>query len=159
MTPKELFERLQTELKSMTWGSTANKIFGEGVYIVSPLPIQNIDRWPNVCCFLVGKGFVNDPEHPGIGIQNFSITVFVENVFDALSSGGIVGANRVADTSAGAGILDIEKELISKLIKIVQLVSRALIIEKSFPEIQGVKNNFPLILKSFACSALVGVYS
>jgi len=111
MTPKELFSRLQTELQAMTWGVTANQIFGEQVFVVPELPIQQIHRYSNGACFVVDGGAAVDPDHPQVLTQNFSVTVFVENVNSAYGEAVMLGGNRVANTTAGAGKFDIELEL------------------------------------------------
>lgn len=160
MTPKQLLEKMQTNLKAMVWGVTSNRIFGDEVFIVPEFPVQNLNRFRFPSVFIMDAGGVPHAEHSRLWIQNFSISVVVENVQSALGEGVMVGANRVANTSTGAGILDIEDELFDKLTVITGLEgAKVMLVEKSAPKVQTVSgNNFPLIMRIFSFSALVGLY-
>jgi len=158
MTPKQFFTRLQTDLKALVWEGTANKIFGTSVWVVPEIPIRQLSEWSAPSCFILDQGFVNDGEHPGIGTQNFGITFFVENVQQNMGEGGILSANRVANTSAGAGSLDIEEELIMYFIEKLSLTTKIMIVEKSKPKLQIVANNNPLLLNRWTFRTLLGYY-
>jgi hypothetical protein len=158
MTPKQFFDRMQDELQGMVWGATPNKIFGDQVFVVAELPMQQIARLRQTTAFLVDEGYINDHEHPGLMVQNFAITVFVDNVQSAFGEAVMLGANRATDTSKGAGILDIEYELTRKLLAIETLTSKAMLVEKSTPKAKFIKGNTPLIFRSFAGSILCGMY-
>ena len=158
MTPKQLFERLKTTLEAMVWGATSNLVFGNNVYIVPELPIEQNARFISPSAFLTDTGAVADPEHPGLLTQNLTITVFIENVQNAFGDGVMVGANRITDQSEGAGILDVEDELLSKIIEVISLTAKIMLVEKSLPKVSIVKSNRPSIFRSLAMSALVGVY-
>lgn len=159
MTPKELFQRFQAWLEALEWTGTSNKIFGEAIWIVVEIPIMQLSRYPNPCGFIVDQGFVHHPEHPQIITQNFSLSVFVENIQSAFSESALVGACRTADTSSGAGILDLEKELLTQITKIDELVSQVFLVERSAPKPQKVSGaNWPLALRPFVFQALCNLY-
>lgn len=159
MTPKELFERLQDWLQSLTWGATSNKIFGDSVFVVVEIPIEQLARFRHPSAFVVDQGYVAHPEHPLIGLQNFSIDIFAENLQDAMTESIVLGSNRVAATSPGAGVLDIFDELISKIFDIETLSSTQIsIVEKSTPKPAIMKGNIPLLTRSLSCVARVSLY-
>lgn len=158
MTPKQLFQRLQTNLKAMVWGVTANRVFGDDVYIVPEFPIQQISWFRPPAAFIIDTGAVCDPEHPGLMTQAFSITILVENYQHPMGEGVMVGANRVANTSGGAGILDIEDEFLDKFTEITSMTTKILLVEKNSPKVQFVKGNTPLIIRAFPCTAIVSIY-
>lgn len=156
MTPKQFFQRLQAEIKAWTWDGSI-RIFGDSVRIVPELPIETIARWPVACAFLVEEGAINDAEHPILLIQKFAITIFIQNVQSAFGEGAMTGANRVVDSSLGAGAFDFGKIIIERLVEIITLTNRVLILERSTPKPQTIKGNYPLIFKSFSCQVLLGV--
>lgn len=160
MTPKELFERLQDQLQTCVWEGTSNKIFGDAVYIVPRIPIEGLPRWGRCCCFIMDEGTVFDDSHPNLMWQNFSISVYTENVFDGLGSGVMVGANRVAGQSYGAGTLDLHYALTRFLNSITALVGRINFMEESSQETKVLSGaNAPNVTKLFSCSALVNTGS
>lgn len=159
MTPKQLLQRVQTELKAMVWGVTANKVFGDSVYITPEVPIQQLALYQSPTAFIIDQGAPCDGEHPGILYQSFSVTIFVENYQCAKGEGAMVGAIRTANTSQGAGILDIEDEFLSKVIEIITMTTKAMLVEKNVPKAQIVGgNNFPAVLRAFNFTAITSIY-
>ena len=156
MTPKEFFERLQDELQSAVWEGTSNRIFGDAVFVVPEIPIANLSRWPRCCCFVKDEGTVFDEEHPNLMWQNATLTVALDNVQDALGSGAMVGANRTAGTSKGAGMLDLHYALSRVLMGVTALTSRVVLLEASSQPPNVVDGgNAPAVTKVFSISALV----
>lgn len=158
MTPRTFFLALQTALKAMVWGTTSNKVFGDAVYIVPSIPIEQLPRFQSTCAFIIDGGAVCDAESPQMLVQNFSIEIYVENVSSAFGEGVLLGANRVSDTSQGAGILDIEDELISKLADVDTLGGVVVnLIEKSTPRATAVRDNFPAVTRSTSFSVILSL--
>ncbi|RLD10047.1 MAG: hypothetical protein DRI56_03225 [Chloroflexota bacterium] len=159
MTPKQLFERLRDWLQTITWSGTSNKIFGDAVHIVPEVPIQQLARFRSPVAFLVDQGFVCDPDHPGVVTQNFSLVVFVENLNDPYGECAMIGANRVASTSTGAGILDIEDAILDQIFNITELTAKLMLVEKSAAKQQKVAgSNYPSVMRTFSFSCLLGLY-
>jgi len=158
MTPKQFFTRLKTDLKALVWEGTSNKIFGDAVRIVPEIPIRQLNEWSAPFCFILDQGFVNHREHPGIGTQNFAITFFVENIQQNMGESAILSSNRVADTSFGAGTLDIEEELITYFIEKLSLTTKIMIVEKNKPKVQLIGGNPPLLLSRWTFRTLLGYY-
>jgi len=158
MTPKVFFERLRTFLKEMYWGANSqpeNLVFGHHVYIVPEIPIISLSQYISPSAFIQDAGAVSDPEEA----QNFTITIFCENVQSPFGEGSMIGANRVDETSQGAGILDLEDEVLSKIYGINTLSSAKIsLIEKSTPSPQIVKGNFPSVLRPMTFYAITSIY-
>lgn len=158
MTPKQFFTRFQAWLKSMVWEGTTNKIFGDGVYVVPELPIEQLVRYPKPCIFVLDSGAIPHPQHPGILEQRFQVIIFVDNVQDGYGQGVILGACRIANTSRGAGILDIEEELLPQLHELTDLTTKIMLVEKSSVKQVFLKKNAPLLFRNITFTVLLGLY-
>lgn len=161
MTPLQLFERLKTYFEqTLTWGTTENLVFGPGhVYIVPEVPIEQLAQFRTPTVFIIDQGFVCDTEHPGLANQNFSLTLYLDNINCPMGESALIGSGRVADTSEGAGMLDIIPELLRKLSKITGLTTKLLLIEKGGARNQIVSGaNRPQLLCPLNFEALVSVY-
>ena len=158
MTPKQLFERLQDNLQALVWEGTSNLVFGENIYVVPEVPIQQLPDLISPTAFIVDKRFVNDTEHPGIGFQNFALTCFVENVSSRFGQASMLDGNRVTNTSKGVGTLNLADEVYSYLFSVTALTTKIHILEKSAPTPMGIKGNYPLVTFSLNLSAFVSIY-
>lgn len=159
MTPKQLLQRIETELKAMVWGATANRVFGDSVFIVPEFPVEQLGRFRSPAAFIVDQGGPFDGEHPGIMYQDFTVGVFIENLTSAYGSAVMTGGIRTSNASPGAGILDLEDEMLSKLVEIVTMTTKAMLLEKSTQPVHGVSgDNFPRILRIFSFSAVTSFY-
>lgn len=159
MTPKDFFTNLQTWLRGCVWTGTTNKIFGDNVHVVPILPTQQISRMIFPACFLVDTGGSFDSSHPYILEQNFTIGIWLENVQSEFGEGVMLSACRVAGTSQGAGLLDIENEIFGKICDIETLSSTKIsLIEKAKTTIQVTQNNFPLVTRVWTLSCLLSLY-
>lgn len=158
MTPKQFFTRLRTFLQAMVWTGTTNKMFGTGVYITPEQPIEQLIRYPRPSIFIVDLGAVADKEYPGLLIQNFRLTLFVENVHDGYGEGSVLSACRIANTSQGAGVLDIEEEILPQLYETTELTTKIMLVEKSAVRGVFLNKNAPLVFRNLNFSILLGLY-
>ena len=158
MTPFEFFSRLRAHLKDVVWSGTSNKIFGNNVFVVPELPIQQLPTFSSPCCFVTDQGAVNYGHHDQLYTQNFSIAVFVENTGDRYGEAVLLSGNRTVNTSVGAGLLEIEENLINDLRQVEELSSAKIVLKsKSKVKTQFVKKNTPLSFRSLAFSAFVSI--
>ncbi len=159
MTPKQFFTRLQADLKDLVWDDVPNsKMFGDSVFVVAKIPIEQISTFRPPVCFIVDNGGRLDSDHPGLIDQNFSLTIFVENLQDHMTQGILMGANRTAGTSLGAGLLDIEEELLPYLIDKTVLTTKIMLIEKGVPKANVAKSNNPSMFRALTLSVLLSLY-
>jgi hypothetical protein len=114
MTPKELLQNLQTYLKGLEW-TAGNKIFGTNVFITSQMPANQLSQLVTPCCFIIENSQNSHAEHNNIIEVNFTLMIFVENYGQNMGESTIIGGNRIANTSKGAGILDIEDKVLQGL--------------------------------------------
>lgn len=156
MTPKTFFSALRTWLRGLVWAGTSNKIFGDNVYMVPTLPIQQLARLQSPTAFIVDLGAIVDPIHPQLIDQNFSLSIWLENVQSEWGEGALLSACRTANTSKGAGLLDIEEALIPQLEQLTSLSStKILLVEKAKTRLEITQNNFPLLTRVWTFSCLL----
>lgn len=159
MTPKQFFTRLRTWLKAVTWeDSPGGKIFGESVYVVPKIPIEQISVYRPPAVFIVDKGASMDKDHPGLLVQSFSLSIFQEKISDHMTEDVLLGSMRQSGTSSGAGILDIEEELIPKIIDTTVLTTKILLVEKSIPQVTTARGNNPLSFRALNFTVLLSLY-
>lgn len=159
MTPKDFLTAVRDALRLVCWTGTSNKIFGDYVFIVPEVPIQQISQFPAPNCWIIDQGDTNHPEHPGLATQNFTILFFVENVGQNMGEGGVIGRNRVTGESDGAGLKDIEKEVWNALMIATTLGSQKIVINiTGRAKKQVVGQNFPLLFSSMSCRAFTWIY-
>jgi len=159
MTPKQFFTRLRTDLQALTWeASPQGKMFGDAVYIVAKIPIEQISSFRHPTCFIVDSGAILDKDHPGLLNQNFQLSIFVENMQDYMTQGILLSANRVTGESYGAGLLDIEEELIPWLIDKTTLSTKIMLIEKGIPKPTVAKGNNPSMFRNMSFNVLLSLY-
>jgi len=158
MTPKNFFTYLQTLLKGMVWTGTSNKVFGNNVYIVTDTPMELLSRAQNPTCYIMDMGAALDEEHPNLVEQGFSLMLFVENNNSAYGEGVMMSANRTINTSQGAGLLDIEEEVITQLIKTITLSSVKIdLLEKSKAKSSVISGNRPNAHRTWSFNALLSL--
>uniref|UniRef100_A0A6H1ZG31 Uncharacterized protein n=2 Tax=viral metagenome TaxID=1070528 RepID=A0A6H1ZG31_9ZZZZ len=159
MTPVLFFSRLRTYLKTMAWvAAPQGKIFGDSVYIVSKIPIEQIAAYRPPVAFIVDGGAAIDNNHPGLIQQSFSISIFVQNVQDHMGESVMLGANRAAGTSEGAGLLDIEEEMINQIIDVTVLTTKVMLVEKGLPSATVARGNNPAVFRTIKFSVLLSLY-
>ena len=158
MTPHQFFTRLKTWLRALVWENTVNKVFGNAVFITVKLPIMQISQYQSPCCFIIDKGAISHPEHPGLLTQNGQMIIYVENVQSNYGEGGIMDACRTANTSRGAGILSIKENLLNQLVELTALTTKLTLVETSQPPMQTLAHNEPLALCFITFKAFLSIY-
>lgn len=158
MTPKNFFTYLRTLLRAAVWTGTTNKIFGDNVFVVPTLPAQQLSRFQSPTCFLVDLGAAVDQSHPQLLEQNFSIAFWIENVQSEFGEGSMLSACRTANTSKGAGLLDIEGEIFPQICSTIALSgTKIMIVEKAKTRIEITQNNFPILSRVWTMSCLLSI--
>ena len=156
MTPYAFFTALRTFFRGAVWTGSANKIFGDNVYIVPTFPIGQINRFQNPMCFIVDLGGHIYPAHPQLIEQNFSIGIWVTNVQSEWGEGALLSACRTSNTSIGAGLLEIENDLMPQIYKTTAFSStKVMIVEKAKTRIDLTNDNFPLLSRVWTMQALL----
>ena len=158
MTPTLFFERLRDYIKTLVWTGTTNKLFGDNVFVVPVLPAHMYYQIVAPSCYISPTEFQFHAEHPNIIFQAFEISIIVENVSSGFGEGVVLGANRTANTSRGAGMLDVMKELMINLNKKTDLTSKVYIVEQNGVRGQFVKGNIPHIYQNFVLSVLLNYF-
>lgn len=156
MTPQELFERLQAEIKTITWPSSANLVFGDEVFVVPNKPIKQMARWNSPTCFIIDQGSQFYTQHNELHEQNFTISVFVEHFGDSQGERSLLGGNRPANKSKGAGLFEIERVLVEHLRKVTALSSAKItLIGRAKAKQAFVERNTPFVFRDLTFRALV----
>jgi len=156
MTPYAFFLDLRTWLRGLVWTGTTNKIFGDNVYIVPTFPMQQLARLQAPTCFIADLGASINPIHPQLLDQNFSIAIWLSNVQSEWGEGSILSACRTVNTSLGAGLLQIENELLPQIYKNTAFSStKIMIVEKAKTRLELTQNNFPLVSRVWTFSCLL----
>lgn len=159
MTPKALLTAIRDALRLLCWTGTSNKIFGANVYVTPETPIQQLAQWAKPSAFVIDQGTTNDPEHPCLMTQTFSIIVFVENVGSNYGEAVILGGNRVTGESDGAGSKDITAEMLSSLIQTtVYSAAKVVLVAKSTSKPVVVGKNNPLITVAMNFQSFVSAW-
>lgn len=159
MTPKNFFTYLESLLKGLVWTGTSNKIFGNSVYFVVGNSTNHLSRFHNATCLLMDLGGNIHPEHPNLVYQQWSLAVFVENVNDTWGEGVLLSANRTINTSQGAGLIDIESEVIGQLIKTITLSgSKVSIVEKQKVKQSVLTGNAPSCYRIWQFETLLSLF-
>lgn len=159
MKPKELFENLRVFLRALVWTGTANKIFGDQVYITSENPVMVLSQLVSPSCYIIETGQRSHPEHNNIITQNFSILLFVENMQDNYGEGSILSACRTANQSKGAGVFDIEEEVLSNLVQETALSgAKIVLMGKNRIRMGVVKGARPALFRNLNFQARVYLY-
>jgi len=155
MTPEQILSRTRDALRVLVWPGTANKVFGpSSVYVVGDTPIMALSQYAKPCAFVVDQGTLSHDEHPGLQIQNFTIMLFVENIAQNYGEGGVLGRNRVPDTSSGAGLKAIEKEVLTDLVKQITLsTDKVVLVSKNISKSAFIGHNVPLYFASLVFNA------
>lgn len=158
MTPKTFFTEIRAKLKTLVWTGTSNLIFSNNVYLVTDTPLGSLARYQSPCCFVMDNGASTDDNHPNLILQNFSLMIFVENVNDVWGEGVMLSANQIVNTSQGAGLLDIENEILTQIIKTITLNSvKIQILEKSKAKQARIANNSPNVQRVWSFSCLLSL--
>ena len=159
MKPRELLEDVQTILKGLVWGATANKVFGEAVYIVPVIPIEQITRYMRPAAFIIDNGEASHPEHPGLILLKFSIARYLEHFGEEHRESVMVGGNRDPNTSKGVGIKDVEEQILWALINTTTQTTKIVFQGKSRNKAQTPKGaNIPNIYKIGSFEAMTAIY-
>lgn len=155
-TPKELFTGLRINLKALTWPGSANRIFGDEVYIIPSIDDDLLARTRIPCAYIQDQGAVNYPYHNQLLNQNFSITVYTNNFADGYSEGAMVSANRPANSSRGVGFLDIDEALIENIHQITELDSNKTTLQsKSKIQTKVIRGAKPWYFRNYSYTTLV----
>lgn len=158
MTPKQFFERFKADLRAMVWTGTANKIFGNAVFVTPGIPIMQIGQYQSPSCFLIDSSVTPDPEHPGLLYQKGMFVLYVRNVASNYGEGAMLSANRTANTSQGVGSFDLAEEVVLQIIKKITLTTKILLVEKAFAKHQYIKGNLPLVFRVYTFEILLSIY-
>jgi len=158
MTPKELITRVQTLIKGLTW-SVGNYVFGQNVFVVPEFPMQQLSQMVTPCCFIIETGQQSHLQHEGIIEQKFNVLILIQNVGDNMGGLALLGGNRVANTSSGAGVYDIELKIIEAMRDATSLSSAKVTLEgTSRMKLNSVKNNAPLVVRTLKFKSRVYLY-
>lgn len=158
MTPKNFFSGLKSWGKSVVWTGTSNKVFGDSVFFVPDIPIQQMSQWRSPTLFIIDMGGSPSSTHPNLIENKFTLGIYIENVGDNFGESVMMSGNRVVNTSSGAGILDIEAVMMSSLIALWKMTStKVMIVEKSKARTTLVKSNSPSTLRVWTFSVLLEV--
>jgi len=158
MTPESFFTDLKSYLSGLEW-SAGVKLFGDSVYVVPNTPIEQIASFMSPSAFVIDAGFAPDEAHPNIGTQNFNLQVFVENIQSAHGEGAMLGANRTAATSLGAGVIQIQQKLLKSLTGLISLSgTKIMVVERSLPAPVFVRANLPLVFRMLAGRVLLEAF-
>lgn len=158
MTPNTFFTRLKTLLQGMTWTGTSTKIFGNNVFVVSEIPGFPLPQIVSPTCYIVEGAYKSHEEHPNIVFQKFNLVYFVENVQSIFGEGGVLDANRTANTSQGVGYLNLEAEVETQVIKTITLTDKIYIVEDGAIKAQTVRGNSPLVYRLHSYSVLLNLF-
>lgn len=157
MNTDDFFSNLRTEIRSLNWPTTANRVFRcESVYVVSDVPIERINSFKKPCCFITDEGAKQYPQNAELMEQAFSVTVFVENYNDSFGEAVMIGANEVSDQSTGQGILAIEQIIINHLRSLTSLSSQKMSLTvKGKVKTRDAKGNRTSVFRRLQFSALL----
>lgn len=158
MTPKELLQNLQTYLQGLEW-TAGNKIFGNNVFITAAMPADQLSQFVTPCCFIVENSQSSHPEHNNIIEISFSLMVMVENFGQNMGENVIIGGNRLANTSKGAGLLDLEDKVLQGIDEqIILNTAKITFLSKSRAKNVTIRGNNPSMTRSMTFSARVSYY-
>ena len=158
MIPKTFFTRLQTLLKGLVWTGTSSLIFGENVFIIPSLNPATFADIVHPTCYVLEGGYKCHDEHPNILFQNFQILFFVENVQSRFGETALLSGNRTTGTSQGAGLFEIEQEILTNVIKTFTLTDAVFIVEEGAGKSQILSSNFPLLNRSLSFSVMLSMF-
>jgi hypothetical protein len=155
MNPKVFFNRLKTLLQALTWPTTANKVFGNNVFVVPYLFPSNMPVMASSTCFIEEVGFINHEEEPSIVMSRFSIVYFIENVSNQSGEGVVIDANRIVNTSRGVGYLELERLIQKNVINTVKMTDNIYIRELTGLKALQVPSNNPNMFRSNVFEAML----
>lgn len=81
MKTSAFFGFLQASLKTLMISPT-EKLFGDFVYITPTFPLQQINLFPERCCFIIDTGAYPHEFHPNIQYQSFTVGFFLDKITD-----------------------------------------------------------------------------
>lgn len=115
MTEKELLVALKARLQALTWDGS-NVIFHTNSVVVTASPNEDALAKLIMPILLIHPGTkVADREQPNLYQEEIEMAIITSIPGDALGQNAIMGANRTADTSKGAGIVDIEEAVLGDI--------------------------------------------
>jgi hypothetical protein len=155
MNPKTFYNRLKTLLKGLNWPTTANKVFGNNVFIVPYLYPENIPVIISPCCFIEELGFINHKEEPEIIMSRFQLIYFIENINTQSGEGIVIDANRTTNTSRGVGYLELERLIMKNVINVIKLTDNIYIKEISGTKAIQIPSNAPNMYRSNVFDAML----
>jgi len=159
MTPKELIEGLQTLIKALEWTSGGNKIFGDNVFIVPFFPIAHIQQFVLPCAFVAEAGNVSHFQHEGIVEQRTFIYFVIKQFLDNRGGYIIQGANRVPNSSGGAGILDVENKILESFRNAIALSDMKVVLRANIRYMpMPAKRNYPVSVRRIMLDARTYLY-
>ena len=158
MTPQVFFTQFRDYLKAIVWTGTSTKVFGDNVFVVPALPAHMLYQIVAPSCYICPTEMRYHEEHPNIIFQGFEIALYIENVSSAFGEGVVLSANRTTNTSRGAGIADVSRELMLNINKKTALTSKIYIVENSGVRAQFAKGNIPFIYQTFIFSVMLNYF-
>jgi len=119
VTDEQLYRQLESLVLAETWPGTANRVFPSGSVLTAPALEEKALRLlrPPWVLFRVGSADV-DPEHneeSDLSLQTVEAVLAVRIPGGQLGRGAILGKNRQAGESKGAGILQVQARLLSAI--------------------------------------------
>lgn len=157
-TPKELFSELRDVIRALEWTPGGNKIFGNNCFVATEFPIQQISTFRSPSCFITDEGSAAISNHNQLQEQAFNLSFFVDNFGERHGENVMLGGNGVANSSPGAGIFDVEQQLLNAIRTTTQLDSAQItLINRSRVKTKYAKANEPNAIRTLAFSALVTI--
>lgn len=159
MTPKLVLSNIKDALAILAWPSSVNVVFGNHVYVVPEFPAQQMGQFPRPFALVVDQGESNHPEHPLLITQYFTVMCFVENFAQNYGEGVVLGRNRVANKSDGAGTKDVTAVILTDLVyKIALGASKCVLVSKTRSKFNVVAANAPTCTVSLSFESFASLY-
>jgi hypothetical protein len=113
MNTWQAVQQVRYLLGKRAWPDSATLVFGSASVIVTaaiPEPVFERVRLP--CALIRIMPATNDPDEPGIDLQEITIRLAVGHAGDGTGETAVIGGHRVGQTdSRGRGLLEIEEEM------------------------------------------------
>lgn len=108
MTEESYLLFLQATLQSMNWPTTSNPVFHTNSVIISAAPDADaLAKFIMPLCVILPGAQVADTEQPNLYSEEIELTIATSVPGDVIGQNTLMGANRVASTSKGAGLVQI----------------------------------------------------
>lgn len=115
MNEVALLTLLKAKIQSLTWDGT-NPLFHTNSVVITVAPDKDaLSKFIMPVCLIHPGTKVADREQPSLYLEEIEMVIMVSIPGDAMGSNALMGANRVTDTSKGAGLLTIEQAVLDAI--------------------------------------------